>query len=354
MVQYRIQNLLGLLQAHPTALNPSYDTMEAEHNSWIDQSPFLTDAHKKAWKEGELPLLTSLVFWEASDLVQLRVVLEYMVLVVTLEHLTDSATPLEAREWVNMFINAFQRAPCPQELKGPALLLKQYYQSLSISTNYTETIFSLASRIMSTVDQPYLSALLENNLLLVESVIKEAMDRASATHEALTLDKYVSTRRESIGLRPFLDFGRWIWKLNIPQDVLSHPCIRTLEEHTIDMVATANDLYSYKKEILAHDAEHNSLTISMQDPITGLRAGDRQAAIDYACARFKQCLADFRHCSDKLPSFGADVDTQVHRYISIMMDLVVGNIRWSLVCRRYQHSQSCRDAKTGDLLFNLD
>ncbi|KAG5650100.1 hypothetical protein H0H81_000758 [Sphagnurus paluster] len=180
------------------------------------------------------------------------------------------------------------------------------------------------------------------------------MDRASAAHDVLTLDTYASTRRESIGMRPLLDFGRWISKLDIPPHVLSHSSIRKMEDDAIDMFSLTNDLYSYRKEILAHDAHHNFITVAMQDLSSGIPAGDHQAAIDYTCVRFSEILNDFRRLSGKLPSFGADMDTQVQRYIAVMTDLVVGNIRWSLACRRYGHSDTWTDTKTGDVMFDLN
>ncbi|KAF5387996.1 hypothetical protein D9615_000097 [Tricholomella constricta] len=332
MVQYHIQNLLSLLQAYVKPNNPNHDVLEAEYVAWIDESSFLSDAHKKAWKRAELPLLMSRVFPE-SDQAHLRVSLEYMMLFLMLEQLTDTpATAAEAQRWADIFVQAFKQTL--GEAKGPASVMKH-----------------LASRVMGAVDETYRPYLIASNVLLAEGVVKEALDRENPTHD-LTLEAYMGARRDSIGLRPFLDFGRWIWDLDIPQDVLAHPAIAKLEEETIDMVSLTNDLYSYRKECFESGAHHNYVTVAMQDPIAAIPAADRQAAIDYTCKQFSETLADFHRRTAELPSFGADADKKIAQYVSVMMDLVVGNIQWSLACRRYGHSDA--SGVWGDVVFEMD
>ncbi|KAF8076058.1 isoprenoid synthase domain-containing protein [Lyophyllum atratum] len=338
MVQYRVENLLSLLQAYIKPNNPNHDVLEAEYVAWIDDSPFLNDAHKKAWKRAELPLLMSRVFPE-SDQGPLRVSLEYMMLFLMLEQLTDTpATAAEAQKWADIYVQAFKQT-LSSETTGPASAIKH-----------------LASRVLNAFDEAYRPNLIASNVLLAEGVVKEALDRENPNHD-LSLQAYMETRRDSIGLRPFLDFGRWIWKLDIPQDILSHPGVAKLEEQTIDMVSLANDLYSYRKEFFESGAHHNYVTVVMQDPIANIPASDRQAAIDYTCKRFTEILTDFHRCKKELPSFGENVDKMIGRYISVMMDLVVGNIQWSLACRRYGHfdtSKEVNEATWGEVTFDMD
>lgn len=337
MVQYHIENLLNLLQPYIKPNNPSHYVLEAEYVAWIDDSPFLNDAHKKAWKRAELPLLMSRVFPE-SDQGPLRVSLEFMMLFLMLEQLTDTpATAAEAQKWADIYTQAYKQTL--GETHGPSSMIKH-----------------LASRILSSVEEPYQSYIVASNISLAEGTVKEASDRESPSH-GLSLDAYMDARRGSVGIRPFFGFGRWIWKLAIPQDVLAHPVITKMEEQAIDMGALANDLYSYKKEFLESGAHHNYVTVAMRDPITGIPANDRQAAIDYTCKRFAEILADFHRQKGELPSFGEDIDTMIKRYIFVMMDLVVGNIQWSLACRRYGHSDPSAgvgEATWGEVVFEMD
>jgi len=206
------------------------------------------------------------------------------------------------------------------------------------------------------IDEPYQSYIIASNISLAEDTVKEASDRESPSH-GLSLEAYMDARRDSVGIRPFLGFGHWIWKLDIPQDILAHPSIAKMEEQAIDMGALANDLYSYKKEFFESGAHHNYVTVALRDLIANIPTGDRQAAIDYTCKRFAEILADFHRQKEELPSFGEDNDKMVGQYVSTMMDLVVGNIQWSLACRRYGHSDpsaEVNEATWGEVVFDMD
>jgi len=63
MVQYRIQNLLSLLQPHIKPNNPNYDVLEAEYVAWIDNSPFLNDVHKKVCHLSRSDEVGYIVMW---------------------------------------------------------------------------------------------------------------------------------------------------------------------------------------------------------------------------------------------------------------------------------------------------
>ncbi|KAG6831873.1 hypothetical protein H0H92_006990 [Tricholoma furcatifolium] len=266
----------------------------------------------------------SRVFPESSQ-EHLRISLEYMMVFLMLEQLTDTpATTAEAQKWADVYSQAFKQVL--GESKGPASIIKQ------------------------------LRIAVESNILLAKGVVKEAADRENPATE-LTLEAYMEARRDSIGLRPFLDIGRWSQDIDISRDVLMHPEIAKLEEQTIDLVSLANDLYSYKKEFFESGAHHNYVTGALSDPISGVSENDRQGAIDYTCRIFSEILADFLQRTRALSSFGEDVDGKVTEYIGVMLDLIVGNIQWSLACRRYGHSDvKMKESATvwGDVVFEMD
>ncbi|KAG6833851.1 hypothetical protein H0H87_011785 [Tephrocybe sp. NHM501043] len=221
-------------------------------------------------------------------------------------------------------------------------------------------IDSLTDRVLNAIGDAYKPYLVASNILLAEGMVKEAIDRETPAHE-LTLDAYMDTRRDSIGLRPFLDLGRWIQGLDIPHEVLIHPDIAKMEEQTIDLVSLANsdeqDLYSYKKEFFESGAHHNYVTVALRDPRAGVATGDRQGAIDYTCRQFSETLIKLRRQQEALPSFGESVDGKVAQYVGVMMDLVVGNIQWSLACRRYGHFNPAGVPQAlpwGDVVFEMD
>ncbi|KAJ6538976.1 isoprenoid synthase domain-containing protein [Mycena capillaripes] len=321
-IEFRIPDLLDLVSAYVKPLNPYFDALDAGFQKWVEGASFLSASHKKAWKHAELPLLIARAFPEA-DAAHLQVCLESMMMFLIVEQLTDTpATSVVSKKWANEFVEALQQAEAPQGKKeGPAAILQH-----------------LGTKVITAIDPPYRPGYIASNILLAEGIVQEALDREQHDDSnPISLDTYLTTRRKSIGALPFHDLDRWIWKLDLPYDVLKNPHIEQMIQASVDMVALANDVYSYRKEYLEDGARHNYVTVAMHDPITSIKAGDVQAAIDYTVGQFTATLARYEENKKLLPSFGdeGDLNSMVARYAELMMDSVAGNIEWSVACKRY-------------------
>lgn len=77
-----------------------------------------------------------------------------------------------------------------------------------------------------------------------DSVVEQALDRDE--HNARNVEEYLELRRRTIGIWPSLVLLEL--HLNIPDEVKRHPDILTLESTCVDLVAIANDIYSYNVE----------------------------------------------------------------------------------------------------------
>ncbi|KAJ6627462.1 isoprenoid synthase domain-containing protein, partial [Mycena sp. CBHHK59/15] len=201
-----------------------------------------------------------------------------------------------------------------------------------------DPIYSLGSKVIAAIDPPYRPSYIASNVLLAEGVVQEALDREQHDEKnPISLETYMNTRRKSIGALPFHDIDRWIWKLDLPDEVLKNSHIEQMVLAAVDMVALGNDIYSYRKEYLEDGAKHNYVTVAMHDPGTSLKPGEIQAAIDYTVEQFSVTLTRFKDNKKLLPSFSDDADLRrkVDRYTELMMDSVAGNIEWSIACKRY-------------------
>lgn len=108
------------------------------------------------------------------------------------------------------------------------------------------------------------------------------------------------------------------------------------------------DLYSYRKEYLEDGAKHNCVTMVMNDPSIAINAGDLQSAIDYTTSQFSVALGRFAECKKQLPLWSdSDIHKKVERYTETMMDLVVGNIQWSIACKLYSLFENEESMKIG-------
>ena len=78
----------------------------------------------------------------------------------------------------------------------------------------------------------------------VGAVVQQAIDRSLSYIR--DVDSYFELRRKTIGVRP--TFAIIEIHMNIPPHVMDHPVIQKLTVLCIDMIAIANDLYSYNVE----------------------------------------------------------------------------------------------------------
>ncbi|KAG6863721.1 hypothetical protein C0993_010538, partial [Termitomyces sp. T159_Od127] len=93
--------------------------------------------------------------------------------------------------------------------------------------------------MLNAIEDPYWSSLVRNNILLAEGMAKEAADRENPDPE-MTLEKYMRIRRDTIGARQLFDLGRWIYEIDVPCEVLTHPNIVKIEDLFVDLVSLAN------------------------------------------------------------------------------------------------------------------
>jgi hypothetical protein len=80
--------------------------------------------------------------------------------------------------------------------------------------------------------------------LYLDSVVQQAEDR---THNLIRdIKSYFDVRRDTIGAKPSFAINEI--HLNIPDEVMEDPIIKTLTSTSIDMLIIGNDLCSYNVE----------------------------------------------------------------------------------------------------------
>ncbi|KAH7902854.1 hypothetical protein BJ138DRAFT_1108176, partial [Hygrophoropsis aurantiaca] len=160
-----------------------------------------------------------------------------------LERLTDTATVVDARKWATLYINAFDHV-----IQG---------------TKAQRSFVSLAASVNEGLGDLHRKDFLDANSAFAQGIVQEAVDRQEAqdANAKLTVDVYLATRRDTIAVKPAIVLVRSAGGLNRCSRLLDDPSVRGMEEATSDLVIIANDIYSYKKELVDDNgASHNLLT----------------------------------------------------------------------------------------------
>ncbi|KAJ8692727.1 hypothetical protein PTI98_010014 [Pleurotus ostreatus] len=151
---------------------------------------------------------------------------------------------------------------------------------------------------------------------------------------------------------PFLILAQWTGGIRLPVSIQDSHSIQTMSQAAVEMVFLANDVYSYKKEKMAGATQNNVITVIIGDPSTGICEGDLQGSFDYSERLFQDALSRFYTHREMLleivsdqQNYTADID----KFSRAMMDCVVGNIKWSMVCKRYAVFE-CEQARNNEVV----
>lgn len=162
---------------------------------------------------------------------------------------------------------------------------------------------------------------------------EEARNR---TGDRLTsLEQYLATRRNSIGVQPCLDFTERCGAYNLPNGLHNSPPLREMREITGDVVIFVNDIVSLVKEMAVGEV-NNSVLIAREEMDCGL-----DEAVAYVAGLANARTARFGQLAAAIPAsftargMSAEARGYVDHYVEGMGHLMAGNLAWSLATSRY-------------------
>ncbi|MEG4572472.1 hypothetical protein QUA56_07195 [Microcoleus sp. N3A4] len=140
---------------------------------------------------------------------------------------------------------------------------------------------------------------------------------------------YMKMRALQIGVYAYFDFIQIVDRIALPPEVIELPIVKRLELAANNVFAWANDIFSVEKEIREGQTHNLVLILQHEYQIPFLEAIERAAEIHDAEVR------TFIELSAQLPSFGAEVDAELQRYISGLRSWMRGCLDWYLETGRY-------------------
>ncbi|WP_283844323.1 isoafricanol synthase [Streptomyces barringtoniae] len=162
---------------------------------------------------------------------------------------------------------------------------------------------------------------------------EEARNR---TGDRLTsLEQYLATRRNSIGVQPCLDFTERCGAYSLPNSLHDSAPLREMREITGDVVIFVNDIVSLVKEMAVGDV-NNSVLVTREEKGCGL-----DESVAYVAGLANARTARFGQLAAALPAslaargMSAEARRYVDHYVEGMGHLMAGNLAWSLATSRY-------------------
>ncbi|KAI0368610.1 terpenoid synthase [Pilatotrama ljubarskyi] len=163
--------------------------------------------------------------------------------------------------------------------------------------------------------------------LFFRAIAQQARDRSCG--DVPTLEEYIALRCDTSGCKPCFALIEYAAGIDLPDEVISHPTIRSLEEATNSFVTWSNDIFSYNVEQARRDS-HNMIAVIMHRHDVGL-----QEAMDFVGMLCKATIDRFEHDRQLIPSWGPKIDRDVAVYVQGLQDWIVGSLHWSFRSTRY-------------------
>ncbi|KAF8912142.1 isoprenoid synthase domain-containing protein [Gymnopilus junonius] len=274
------------------------DEVAKQSVDWLDSScPDLTDKQRRALHVLQAGELTAYCYYAASK-ERLRIISDFMNYLFHLDNISDGMMTQDTDLLADIVMNAFwfneKYIPTsaagkvePEEELSPGRLGRDFW-----------------ARCIPDCGPGAQARFKETMQLFFEAVNIEA--RARDEGILPDLESYIDVRRDTSGCKPCWALIEYGLGIDLPDFVVENPIVRALNQGTNDLVTWSN----YQG-------------ISLQE------------AVDYVGDLCAQTINAFVENKSKLPSWGAEINDMVSKYVQGLEAWIVGSLHWSFQTHRY-------------------
>ncbi|KAF5342403.1 hypothetical protein D9611_001384 [Ephemerocybe angulata] len=175
---------------------------------------------------------------------------------------------------------------------------------------------SFFSRFVRTAGPGCTERFIQNMDLFFQSVAQQTQDRAQGVIP--DMESYLALRRDNSGCKPCFQLTEFAAGIDLPEEVVQHPVIQSLEEASNDLVTWSNDIFSFNVEQSRND------TFNLVPVIMHEKGFSLQEAVDFVGDLCKKTIDRFENDKQRVPSWGPELDSQVQIYIDGLQNWIVG------------------------------
>ncbi|KAI8980145.1 terpenoid synthase [Trametes punicea] len=186
---------------------------------------------------------------------------------------------------------------------------------------------SFFARYLRTAGPKCTRRFIDTMYLFFRAVAQQAQDRARG--DISSLEEYIALRWDTSGCKPCFALIEYAAGIDLPDEVISHPMIRALEEATNSFVTWSNDIFSYNVEQARRDS-HNMIAVIMYRHGLSL-----QDAVNFVGDLCRASIDRFEQDRRLVPSWGPKIDRDVAVYVEGLQNWIVGSLHWSFESTRY-------------------
>lgn len=290
-----------------------------ETKRWLFKGDNLVGRAQDRYHGLKAGLLTSMCYPDAAY-PQLRLCNDFLTYLFHLDNLSDDMDNRGTRSVANVVLNSLYHPKSYWSPERLGKMTREYFRRMSLTASH-----GAQQRFIETMD------------FFFQSVTQQALDRATGVIP--DLESYIALRRDTSGCKPCWALIEYANNLDIPDEVMEHPVVRSLGEAANDLVTWSNDIFSYNVEQSKGDT-HNMIPVVMYQE--GL---DLQSAVNFVGDMCRQSIDRFIEEQNHLPSWGPKIDSDLAIYVDGLANWIVGSLHWSFETERY-FGKTGRQVKT--------
>ena len=185
----------------------------------------------------------------------------------------------------------------------------------------------------------------ENMTAYFEGVLCEVLNHLQGSVPDLAT--YMKIRSFTSGVFIYCDLIQIVDRIALPPEVIEHPTVKRLKLATNNVSTWANDIFSLQKEV-GEGQTHNLVVVLQHEYQISV-----QEAVERAVEIHDAEVRTFIELSAQLPSFGAQIDAELQRYISGLRSWMRGCLDWYLETGRYCLTETGEILEIRDWTANL-
>ncbi|KAI0833261.1 terpenoid synthase [Trametes gibbosa] len=306
--QFTLPDLLAVCPLKGST-NPHYTLAAAESTAWVKSYNIFDERKLVFLLQGSSELLVSHAY-PYAPYEQFRTCCDFVNLLFVVDEVSDDQNGKDARHTGEVFLNAM-RYPDWDDGSALAKMTREFKQRLLAFAGPN----SYRRFLMHCDDY-------------VNAVAREAEYRERG--EVLDIDSFQTLRRENSAIRLCFGLFEFALGIDLPDAIFQDAHFMTLYWAAADMVCWSNDVYSYNMEQAKGHTGNNIVTVLMRQKNISL-----QEASDLVGDHFTMLMGRFMEAKNQLPSFGAELDDAVAKYVVALGHWVIGNLEWSFESQRY-------------------
>ncbi|KAJ3567612.1 hypothetical protein NP233_g6248 [Leucocoprinus birnbaumii] len=310
----------------PIFNNPYYPEVAQESMQWVESFKIFPEDRQKSFRAIMPGLLASMAYPTLSR-EHFRAACDLIAVLYVVDEVSDYLSPEETKALTEQAAEAIRN---PAKGRSTA----------------EHPLVSLHRRTAKTASDTSNRRFVKSYEEFLFSMTQEAKDRQNRS-VSKSMDDYLALRRSTGAIKPSFDL--LLLPFEISDEVLDLPVVKELEVIAIELIAVANDIFSYNVEQARGDI-HNLIVVLME----GDEKLTLQMAMDIAGDWYRERSYDFLECLKRLPVVepGDQDILHLHQYARGLGTWVTANYQWSFGCGRFfgDRSQEVRESGIVELL----